>query len=269
MKNLVFCVLSGLLAGACASAQDAAPRSTPALAAQVAAAAAGHLSQDSTVDQILDALHARGTGLKDFVADVSMDEIDALTGIPVTHKGTVRYQSLGEGNGRIRVNFDQRLVDKAPEKYRVEYLLDGGWLIDRDYLRKQQVRHQVLQPGQKMNLLKLGEGPFPLPIGQPKEEVGKLFEVKKVASAKDDPKGTVHGQLIPKPKTQFANKFQVIDVWVDVETHFPKRISTTDRNGTMVKVTDLSDIRINTGLGDEAFRLDPVQGWETKDEPLE
>ena len=29
----------------------------------------------------------------------------------------------------------------------------------------------MLKPGEKLNLLKLGEGPFPLPIGQKKEDV--------------------------------------------------------------------------------------------------
>ena len=35
------------------------------------------------------------------------------------------------------------------------------------------------RPGEKVNLLKLGEGPFPLPIGQPKEDVHREFIVTK------------------------------------------------------------------------------------------
>jgi hypothetical protein len=35
----------------------------------------------------------------------------------------------------------------------------------------------VLRPGEKVNLLKLGEGPFPLPIGQKRDDVKRQFDV--------------------------------------------------------------------------------------------
>ena len=43
---------------------------------------------------------------------------------------------------------------------KTEYLLDGQWLIDRNYRAKNEVKREVLKRGQKMDLFKLGEGPF-------------------------------------------------------------------------------------------------------------
>src|SRR5258706_2761606 len=143
--------------------------------------ARAYLNGASSREDILDALHARGQGLKDFTADVSLATSDALGGADTKLIGKVWYQSLGEGNSRLRIIFDQKLFGaKAQPNSKVEYMLDKGWLVDRDYKRKIEVQRQVLKPGEKANLLKLGEGPFPLPIGQPKEEVLKMFEVKKV-----------------------------------------------------------------------------------------
>src|SRR5688572_28387994 len=59
------------------------------------------LSPDSTVDQILDALDARGRNLKAFSADVSLTEGDATLGNTVTRHGKAIYQDR-EGNPRLR-----------------------------------------------------------------------------------------------------------------------------------------------------------------------
>ncbi len=96
----------------------------------------------------------------------------------------------------------------------------ASWLIDRDYKRKTEIKRQVLRPGEKINLLKLGEGPFPLPIGQDKAEVKKLFDVTKEKLLKDDPQGTVHVKLVPKPGTQLRRS-SARSTWVDRGTISP------------------------------------------------
>jgi hypothetical protein len=257
-----------LLACSCVSAQNATPAPPINLNGPAQPAA---LDANSTLDQILDALHQRGLGLKDFTADVTLQEIDELSGDTSTWTGKTWYQAKGEGDARMRVQFDSKKVGSRVDKEaKVEYMLDKGWLIDRDYKRKIQVDRQVLKPGQKVNLLKLGEGPFPLPIGQPKEDVLKLFEVKKVDPAQEDPPGTVHLQLIPRRDSQFERRFQSIDVWVDTKTNFPRSIETSDRNGTGRRRTELSNIQINQGIGDQQFTLEKVaEGWTMKSEEME
>src|SRR4029450_10860513 len=111
----------------------------------------------------------------------SLAEIDALTGDTTTLSGKAWFQNLGEGNGRMRILFDKKVKgERAVSGFKLEYTLDKGWLIERDVAKKLQVERQVLKEGQKMNLLKLGEGPFPLPVGQERSEVLKMFDAKKL-----------------------------------------------------------------------------------------
>ena len=229
------------------------------------------LDDKSTSDQILDALDARGHGLKDFAGDVALDETDSLSGDVSTLKGKVWFGDKGDGNSRIRVSFTSKTVNgKAAANYHKEYVLDNGWLVDRDYRQKIEVNRQVLKPGQKANLLKLGEGPFPLPIGQPREEVLKMFDVKRISAGKDDPAGTVHIELIPKEKTRFARKFKKLDVYVDVKTNFPRRISTIATGNDEEKATDLGQVNVNVGVKDADFKLEDVgNDWTRKTEPMD
>ena len=244
------------------------PAQSPAPKGQ-AQAPSGALSPDSTVDEILDALDARGRNLKAFAADVSLTEGDATLANEVTRTGRAVYQDQGEGRARLRVTFNERDNGKRVFQEKIEYLLEGGWLTDRDYKKKIEVRRQVLRKGEKLDLLKLGEGPFPLPIGQKKEAVHEQFGVEKVAPAKDDPAGTVHIRLTPKPGGQFARKFDEIDVWVDAKTSMPARIDTVQ--GETVRTTVLKNFTVNPEppLTDKDFALPRTEGdWDLHEEPF-
>ena len=121
----------------------------------------------------------------------------------------------------------------------------------------------MLKPGEKMNLLKLGEGPFPLPIGQKKEDVKKLFDVTLVPPAKTDAADladTIHLRLTPKEGTRFARKFGAIDIWVSRKSNFPIRIDTTAPGGSDHQTTKLQELKINPepGLKDGDFALPKI-----------
>ena len=249
------------------SVKPAAPGET--LAPADPARVNGRLSQASSVEQILDALERRGQNLQDFTAAVTLDEIDTALGDTTSRSGTAVYQRKGEGDARIHIVFDTRRQGRKITNQKMEYLLDNGWLIERDYDRKKEVRRQILRPGEKIDLLKLGEGPFPLPVGQPRESVENSFTVTKIAAdPQNDPPGSVHVQLTPRPSTQFARKFASIDVWVDTTTEMPQRIETLDVNQTTQRRTDLKIKALNQGLTDADFQLDPTDGnWDRHDEP--
>jgi outer membrane lipoprotein-sorting protein len=264
----LLCITAGCAADS-ASAQPPSPAPSDASAAP-APAAPGALRPDSSVDEILDALDARGDGLQDFSANVKLTEADTTTGDETARTGTVYYQKQGDGDARLRVTLDKRITDRGVRDEVLEYLLDDGWLLDRNHRSRVQVRRQVLEPGQKLDLLKLGEGPFPLPLGQDKADVHKMFDVKKVdADEKTDPPGTAHVQLVPKPGSDFADEFASIDVWVDLSEKMPRRIETLNPQRTSSKTTDLDNVKVNTGLTDEAFTLKPVdpKKWQMTEEP--
>src|SRR5207302_11128839 len=131
--------------------------------------------------------------LKTFTANVALAETTTDFGDTTTKSGKVWYQDQGNGSARIRVSFDtvQRNEGKKINE-KLDYELIDGKLIERNYKAHSQTTQQIIRPGQKLDLFKLGEGPFPLPIGQPKDAVHKQFEVKKIEPAKDDPLAAVH-----------------------------------------------------------------------------
>jgi outer membrane lipoprotein-sorting protein len=236
----------------------------------VHSACAAPLTANSSIDDVLEALDAAGVGLHDFTANVTLTEEDAAAGDSTTRAGTVYYQKNSDGSARIHVIFDTQTADGATSKQKVEYLLADDWLTDRDYIRKTEIRRQILRPGEKINPLKLGEGPFPLPIGQSKEEVYKEFTVTKPAPAKDDVPDSLHLQLTPKSGSQFADKFASIDVYIDLKTGFPVRIVTIDDNQTIIRTTNLQVLSRNAGLSDKDFQLSSIGGdWNRRVEPFE
>lgn len=227
------------------------------------------LSAESNVDQILNALDVRGKTLSDFVADVSLTREDTVGGSSTVLKGKVSFQRKGPEDGRILVVFLQKISNDQiiPEDHR--YLLDNGWFTERDAEVQKEIRRQVLKPGEKFDPLKLGEGLFPLPIGQDPAEVHRIFEVTKVPPAKDDPPNTVHVQLTPKAGTQYARDFSTIDVWISLANDMPIRIQTVDVNQTTMQTADLSNIRINAGLKASDFELPPLpSGWQSVQESM-
>ncbi len=228
-------------------------------------------SADASVDQILDALNQTGKSLKDFDAKVRLTEGDPSLADYVTRAGKIWLQKSDAETGKIHVLFDKKIAGRIAEEKKTEYLLDGEWLTDRDYDKKLETKRQILKPGEKMNLFKLGEGPFPLLIGQDKQEVHKQFDVALVKPAKDDPANSLHLQLKPKPDTRLARHFSTIDVWVDRKIQFPVRIDTVDANGTAEHKTVMTDIRINPtgGVGAENFKLPEIdeKTWDLHTEP--
>lgn len=228
------------------------------------------LKPDSSIDSALDVLHDDGVGLQDFTAKVKMTEEDAAAGDATTRSGMVYYQKKSDGQARIHVLFDTKTSAGATSDEKIEYLLADGWLTDRDYTRKTEIVRQVLKPGDKIDLLKLGEGPFPLPIGQSKEEVHKQFDVTIPPPDKSDLPSSLHLRLTPKAGTQFADKFASIDVYVDLKTGFPARIVTVDANQTVIRTTDLDVIRRNAGISEKEFSLPNIgSDWNRQTEPFE
>lgn len=238
-------------------------------------ALAERLPADASVDQVLDVLDARGRDLRDFTADVAMKDIDNQTGDDKKRTGTVVYERKDDGSVRMKIDFARKIIDGRVIPERIVYLLRDGWLTDRDYTGKVEINRQVLKPGEKIDLLKLGEGPFPLPIGQDRKEVLRQFEVQKLAPEEgldqeevDALKETIHLKLIPREKTELHDQFTEIEVWVDPALHMPVRIATLSRSQLAIQITDLTNVKLNQGADDSAFRLEEVRGWQRRDEPF-
>lgn len=236
-----------------------------------AAEAPEPLPADASIDQILQALDARGDGLRDFVANVSMEDVDNTTGDDVKRTGRVWYQRLDDGAVRMRIVFDRKILDGRVIPEKIEYLLKDGWLTDRDYNSRIEINRQILRPGEQIDLLKLGEGPFPLPIGQDPAEVHRQFDIEQREPGEDAPDNTLHLHLAPKTGTDMARRFSTLDFWIDRQSHMPILIVSMDQNMAGVQTTRLTDLHVNEGIDDKQFVLDDIsdQGWTRRDEPFD
>src|SRR2546423_15699070 len=141
MRNILTALSVILLAG-CAMAQNTSPPPmiNPTGSGDIAQT---DLSGGASVDQILDALDARGKGLQSFTADVSLTQSDTAVGDPSTRTGKGIYQLKGGGDGRIAVFFDTLAQGGKTVREKLIYMLDNGDLIDRNYRTKNQVTRQV------------------------------------------------------------------------------------------------------------------------------
>ncbi len=249
IPTLTLLALAGV---ACGQAAPAPVNPTAPAAAPADGAAAGG------VDAVLDQLDQRGQTLESFTADVALLERDDTTALESTRVGKVWYQKLPDGSARMRVAFTDRLDAKNKRADPVDFVLEGGRLIERQHAKKLEIRRQILRPGEKANLLKLGEGPFPMPIGQKKEEVKKQFDVTSVKPDKEDPAGTSHVMLRPREGTSLKRKINLIDVWMDQKTQMPVKVETLDNKETTVKSTTLTSVQINPKLKDEDFKLPAI-----------
>jgi outer membrane lipoprotein-sorting protein len=221
------------------------------------------LPPNAPIDTILEALNERVAKLSDTTGDSAL-------GNDKTRTGTIWFSRQSPTQLRVHVLFDKLVVGHIIENEKIEYLLDGDWLTDRTYAAKNETKRQVLKPGEKKDLMKLGSGAFPLPIGQDKEDVKKAFDVAKVAPNKDDPADTIHLTLMPKEGTDMAKKFTSIDVWVDLKSHMPTVIDTV--SGSEEHRIELKDIHVNPTppLSDKDFTLPEIDSsWQSKTEKYE
>src|SRR5690349_18039802 len=90
------------------------------------------------VDSVLEQLDQIGKSLHDFSARIKLIETDTTLLQESIRAGSVWFQKRPDGSARLRVLLDRRLSEDqkraSPEK--IEYLLDGPWLTDRNYQTK-------------------------------------------------------------------------------------------------------------------------------------
>ena len=212
----------------------------------------------ASVDQTLDQLHDAGKDLKSLTADVSLaDAGDPGMGDDVKTRRGSMVVKRGAGTTQALIRIDTKTVGKRTFEERRDVLLDGNSFVDRDYQNKKETDRKL---DGKIDLFKLGQGPFPLPIGQSKEDVKAQFDVTETKP------GTL--QLAPRPGSQLAPKYKTITVTVDPVSGFPVQIRTIDPNDTSDTTITLSNIKTNPPVADDAFKL-PAVGSDWKIVPAD
>lgn len=202
---------------------DDAPTANDAVAEQPVATT----PERSAVDALLDDLEKAAEGLRDFEARIAYHKLDAALDRREIRAGRIVYQVREDGTKRFAVLFDTVTIGRSQRDVKKHYVFDGSWLAEIDHEQKMFIKRQVVEPGKRMDPLKLGEGPFPLPIGQPRAEVLARFDVSEASVPDEIPlklldKAKVRGiRLVPKPGTPEAEEYTSVDVFYDTETLLP------------------------------------------------
>ncbi len=224
------------------------------------------INKDSSIDQILDAMHDVGKNLKAMAADVQLSDQDISLGDdPKVRSGSMVLVRPSEDDTKIHITFTQKKIGKKIFNEKQEFIIDGAQVIERDWSSdpKKETTRVIAAEGTKLNIFKLGEGPFPLPIGQTKEEVQKQFDVKKIQPTPESPAGTIQVELTPKKETDLARKFSVITLSLS-PNGMPSVIETTDTKQIEMKSASLSNVRLNDAVKPEEFKIEKIDDSWTK-----
>jgi hypothetical protein len=252
-----------------------------ALAVSVAAAndppdaPATQPAPDPAIDRILtrleartvDDLHARITWERRY--DVAAeDETDVKI-------GELWYKRLTPIS-KFKVAFSRKVVANRRIPLDEQYLFDGLWFTELNAQARTVIRREVRRPDDPVNPYKLGEGPFPLPFGQKKEDILAEFTVTLVPPAKDDPADTDQLRLVPRAGTQTEKRFSDLRFWI-VRTGalegLPIRVMAAQKSGTgrvdSYSTLSFDEVKLNTGFSAGTFEIRTPGGFEEVVERLE
>ena len=172
----------------------------------------------------------------------------------VPAKFRVTFLTLKQGSSR-------------PIKAQVDYAFDGEWLTVAKHKIKNVTMYQLAAKGQRIEPLRIGKGPFPLPFGQKADDMARHFTVSTRRPRASDPKGTVYVRLIPRPPRAKVLPTTRLELWVDAATHLPVKIRSRDKNGNVTMVT-FSKLQTNKAVDAGVFHIPRRLGWETIRRPL-
>jgi hypothetical protein len=224
------------------------------------------------VEAILDDTEKAGKQFHTIKGDVEFLEEQTLFAEQKTFYGAIYFDKPApQTDARFRIHFDL-VKDRAKVKTDrdVSFFADreGRWLITRDGDIKQWRKYQVARPGGNYDPLKLGKGPFPVPFGQDKAEVLRLFTVSTRAPADEDPKDTRYLLLMPGAEAAKDLNVRKVEIWVGGDG-LPVRIRTEDPEGLVVKTATFGKVEKNIKLPDNIFELPkPGADWDVQVELL-
>jgi hypothetical protein len=164
-------------------------------------------------------------------------------------------------------------MEKKPESY----IFDGEWLIEKRPLEKQAIKRRIVPPGEKFDPLKIGEGPFPIPIGQKKADIlarydARLDEVSEGLDS-DEHRQFAQGstQIVLTPKPGADDKFEEIRLWykpaedVDGNPYLPRMARTLSVDGD-VSVIRLINMQANAAIPDDVLSTEiKGDGWTVQE----
>lgn len=241
----------------------------------------------ASADDLLTALESAGADLRTMQADLRWtkqfgeiaggDEKQIKTGTLYFESRAGVTPATGAASARptrrFQVDFTTETIDNSQQNKRSSFIFDGSLFVERQPDEKQVFRRQVVPPGESIDPLAVGEGPFPIPIGQQRVKILERFEATLVPAGEDFPGGqappalreTYQLKLKPKPGTDEAKQFLSVRIWYRTDDLLPRMARTADRDESVTEVF-LTNVRVNQALPEGVFDTSRPPGWQGDDQ---
>ncbi len=227
--------------------------------------------QDPAV-ALLDTLEQSARDLHTFTASIHYEVIAAFVDSKVIRKGELIYRvEPVDKKKSFAILFDTEIADNRKRERLNHYIFSDRWFVEVDHQEKLFIKREVVEPGEDFDPLKLGEGPFPLPIGQARDDVLARFDVSLIELPDYGPLAKLRGKvevdgllLTPKPKTQAADDYKRIALFYDRETRLPIGVEITEINDNR-KTARLGDLQRNVELDADAMGKLSIASPDSKD----
>jgi len=263
---------------------------------------AGVPSGFKTAEELLDALETADQGMESLTADVKYDKTFEIQGDRQARFGRLWFVSSppeepgGIPRRRFAVKFDRLFIGSVRRTEDKTYIFDGRWMMEKDGVEKFYQKKQVVGPGEHFDPLKVGEGPFVLPIGQRKADIKQRYNVellpaadglqpgkdatederKAAQTAVDDVAGSWQLRLTPRERVE-EQEFTEVRLWYKRGAQgelLPRMARTVNSAGDVSNVL-LINVEVQLAGGPEnaearvpAELLDttPPPGWDGRTE---
>lgn len=232
--------------------------------------------QFETADELLTALERADADLARMGAQVTYIKKFAIAGDLEVRQGDLVYERAEEGK-RFAVRFDLFINGSRVEDDPREYIFDGEWFVEKFIADREFIKRQVVPPGGRWDPMKLGEGPFPVPVGQRKAEVVREWEPALADSVEgvDHPRlvelarPLVQLRLVPREELADTADYAEVRVWYDRVDLLPRMLKATNFAGDETTVV-LREVRVNSEVASPRISTAPPpagEGWHVTVEP--
>jgi hypothetical protein len=233
----------------------------PSVGGEIAATPADKL------DAVLDRLEKAGAKISDIRSDLIFETFNTVLEDRITKTGLLLYKKQ-KPNAMFLVRFDRVSQGGVTSDNREWHLFDGRWYTEARWAVHQVIRREVVREGEEINPFELGKGPFPLPFGQKKAEMQRLFDIRLVPPSAGDPKSCTHLECLPKAGTEMADKYRALHLYVSERLDLPVKIVADQTDDNIVTVV-FDKLELNPGVAGSAFLLPPeTKGWDVETEAL-
>jgi len=239
---------------------------SPSLSAQEAGPAY------ESADELLIALETADEDVRTLRCSIAHTKLFALAGDLQQRRGTLVYTT--DPRQRFSISFEQELNNDQVRSGEKIYIFDGEWLVEKDPSAREFVKTRIVRPGEAFDPLRIGEGPFPVPIGQKRDEILERFsaELAPAGAGLDDFEAQANAaesaewiqlRLTPTPLFGEETDLTEVRVWYDADDLLPRMAKTVNRIGDESLVY-LYSVKKNDETAEAEFSVETPgddEGW--------